>query len=155
MRRAIDHGRSEVYAAERQAFLGTDLEELRPFDDLKQLFEQVTAAEWWTVPAVKLRRSRSDALTSVARFRAGDVPSISLARDQMTTATLIHELAHVLAGLRAGHGPYFRRAHVDLVNCYVGVREGGWLKESYEGFGLSMGSRSWPNPPQRGGPIAL
>jgi hypothetical protein len=155
MRSAVDHGRSEVYAAEMQAFLGTDLEELRPFEELRGLFEQVTSASWWPVAEVKLRKSRSDSFTSVARFRAGDVPSISLARYQMTTATLIHELAHVLAGIMAGHGPVFRRAHVDLTNCWIGVQEGGWLSDAYAGFGLAIGPRHWPDPPQRGGPIAL
>jgi hypothetical protein len=155
MRSRVDHGRSEVYAAERQAFMGTGVEEVRPFDELQQLFAKVVGSPWWPHPVVRLRRSRSDAFSSVARFRAGQAPAISLARDQMTVATLIHELAHVLAGHGAGHGPVFRRAQLDLTACWVGVREAEWLRDAYSGFGLSIGSRHWSTPPSQGGPIAL
>jgi hypothetical protein len=73
----------------------------------------------------------------------------------MTVATLIHELAHVLAGGWAGHGPLFRRAQLDLAACWIGVREAEWLADAYAGFGLGIGERTWSEPPQRGGAIAL
>ena len=155
MKKAVDHGRSEVYAAERQAFMGTRLEELCSFEELQRIFAQVLGAPWWPHPDVRLRRSRSDASSSVARFRAGQAPSISLAKEQMTPATLLHELAHVLAGISAGHGPVFRQAQIDLTGYWAGAREADWLRDAYAGFGLSVGSRHWPTPPQRGGPIAL
>lgn len=155
MSHRADHGRSEVYAAELQAFMGTGLEKVRPFEELQQLFAQVISVSWWPRPDVRLRRSRSDAFSSVARFRDGQAPTISLAKGQMTVATLIHELAHVLAGGWAGHGPLFRRAQLDLTACWIGVREAAWLSDAYAGFGLGIGERAWSEPPQRGGAIAL
>ena len=63
----------------------------------------------------------------------------------MTPATLVHELAHALAGVAAGHGPAFRRAHVDLVGYVFGDTEAGWLLDAYAQMGLEPGSA-------RGGP---
>jgi hypothetical protein len=76
----------------------------------------------------------------------------------MTPATLIHELAHVLAGVAAGHGPVFRRAHVDLAGFAFGDTEAGWLLDAYAAMGLTTGGRHWPTPPVRrgaGGAVAL
>ncbi|MGB1381572.1 MAG: hypothetical protein ACPG7T_06820, partial [Ilumatobacteraceae bacterium] len=57
---------------------------------------------------------------------------------QWTPVTLNHELAHVLAGIDFGHGPEFRRAHVDIVSVALGEEEGGWLLDAYLGFGLAV-----------------
>ena len=76
----------------------------------------------------------------------------------MTRATVLHELAHVLAGVGDGHGPIFRRAHVDLVGYALGVDEAGWLLDAYSAVDLDPGERTWPSPPVRrghGGPIAV
>jgi hypothetical protein len=76
----------------------------------------------------------------------------------MTPATVVHELAHVLAGVERGHGPSFRRAHVDLVGFAFGDEQAGWLLDAYVAVGLAPGERTWPAPPVRpaaGGPIAL
>ena len=83
---------------------------------------------------------------------------VRLAAPQMTAATLVHELAHVLAGVEAGHGPTFRRAHVDLVGYCFGDAEAEWLLDAYAAMGLAPGERTWPSPPVRrgaGGPLAL
>ena len=64
----------------------------------------------------------------------------------MTPATLIHELAHVLAGVDAGHGELFRRAHVDVASFAFGSDRGRWLEAAYAGAGLSLGTRRWPQP---------
>ncbi len=64
----------------------------------------------------------------------------------MTPATVIHELAHVLAGVDAGHGELFRRAHVDLASFAFGSDRGRWLAAAYTDAGLALGTRRWPQP---------
>jgi len=76
----------------------------------------------------------------------------------MTPATLVHELAHVLAGVGSGHGPAFRRAHVDLTGYAFGNTEAEWLLEAYAAMHLTPGPRAWSQPPVRdgcAGPLAL
>jgi hypothetical protein len=76
----------------------------------------------------------------------------------MTPATVLHELAHVLAGIDDGHGEVFRRAHVDLVGYAFGEAPATWLVDAYRGMGLAPGARRWLAPPIRrdtGGPLAL
>jgi hypothetical protein len=69
----------------------------------------------------------------------------------MTPATLVHELAHVLAGVGLGHGPQFRRAHVDLVGFAFGEAEAHWLLDAYAAMQLTPGTRAWPAPHVRAG----
>jgi hypothetical protein len=91
-----------------------------------------------------VRRARSDARSSTTRHTSRT--TIHLAGPQMTPATLIHELAHVLAGVDAGHGELFRRAHVDVANFAFGSDRGSWLDAAYGGAGLTLGTRRWPQP---------
>ncbi|MEQ9163412.1 MAG: hypothetical protein RLN74_11915, partial [Ilumatobacter fluminis] len=103
-------------------------------------------------------KARRDASSSSTRQRGSAAAVVRLAAPQMTPATLLHELAHVLAGVGAGHGERFRRAHVDLVGYAFGDAEAGWLLDAYAAVGLEPGDRTWPAPPVRGGtggPIAL
>lgn len=155
---AADQGRAAVYAAEIAAFEGTSYESLTAFDALVALAAVVTTAAWWPHGPVEVRRARADANSSSARQRGTGAAVVRLAAPQMTSATLVHELAHALAGVAAGHGPRFRRAHVDLVGCVFGDAEAGWLLDAYEQMGLEPGPRGWPPPPVRhgaGGPVAL
>ena len=149
----VDRGRAEVYAAELAAYDGTDLEAVVAFDELVALAERVTSEAWWPAGRVPVRRARSDARSSATRHNARAV--IHLAGPQMTPATLIHELAHVLAGVAAGHGELFRCAHVDLASFAFGSERGHWLAATYAGAGLSVGTRRWPQPPLAGAPVAL
>jgi hypothetical protein len=145
-----------VYAAELAAFDGTDLESLVPLEVLVELAARVTSAAWWPRGSVPVERARADAASSATRL--GVHPVIRLAATQSTCATLIHELAHVLAGVDTGHGPEFRRAHVDLAAAAFGTERAGWLVGAYAAAGLQLGRRRWPPPPaaaSHAGAIAL
>jgi hypothetical protein len=153
-----DDGRAAVYAAEIAAFEGTSHEALAPFDELVALARAITDAKWWPHGDIAVVRARADSETSSARQRGDARPTVRLAAPQMTAATLVHEFAHVLAGVGLGHGPAFRRAHVDLAGYALGDTEGGWLLDAYAAMQLAPGQRTWPKPPVRGswaGPLAL
>ncbi len=150
-----DLGREAVYAAEIAAFEGTSLESLRPFDELLVLAAGVTCAAWWPHGEVEVVSARADARSSSTRQRGSGAPVVRLAAPQLTPATLVHELAHVLAGLGAGHGPVFRRAHVDIASWAFGQDAAGWLLDAYASMRLAPGIRSWPAPPSPGTVIAL
>jgi hypothetical protein len=155
---ATDQGRAAVYAAEIAAFEGTSYESLAALDALQRLAGLVFVADWWPHGEVPILAARRDAGSSTTRQRGGEHPVIRLAAPQLTPATLIHELAHVLAGVASGHGPAFRRAHVDLAGFVFGDTEAGWLLDAYTAMGLSPGNRRWSAPPLRrraGGPVAL
>ena len=161
----MDVGRTEVYAAERVAFDGTDLEEVVPFDTLTAAIADVVDGAWWPGPPVTVRAARSDARSSSARCACaeGAGVTISVARPQCTAATAAHELAHALAGVAAGHGQRFRRAHLDVVSVITNrspiTRRGdlhvAQLREAYNAAGLTIGSRSWPAPPDTDTSFAL
>lgn len=142
-----DRGRTALYAAELAAFDGTSYEVVVPIGALRALAARVVAAPWWPHGDVPVVAARSDAGSSSTRQRGGERPVIRLARPQMTPATLVHELAHVLAGLGDGHGPVFRRAYLDLAAFLWGERQAAWLDDAYRSMGLAPGSRRWPEPP--------
>lgn len=153
-----DIGRESVYAAEIAAFEGTSLESLVLLDDLLELARAVSSADWWPHGPVAVTAARSDAGSSSTRQRGSAAPVIRLAAPQMTEATLVHELAHVLAGVAHGHDGLFRRAHVDLTGFLLGDEPASWLIDAYASMGLAAGRRDWPAPPVRraaGGPVAL
>lgn len=150
--RRADRGRESVYAAEIAAFDGTSHESVVPFDELVTLARHVTTATWWPHGDIDVVPSRADARSSVTHQRGAGAPVVRLAASQTTRATLLHELAHVLAGVGAGHGPLFRRAHLDLVAYALGDGPARWLADAYDSMGLAPGRRSWPEPPVHPGP---
>ena len=155
---SADHGRAAVYAAEIAAFEGTSYEAVTPFADLLALGRLITSAAWWPHGDIEIVPARADAASSSARQRGSGPPVIRLAVPQLTPATVLHEFAHVLAGIGAGHGPVFRRAHVDLAGYAFGDDPATWLVEAYRNMALAPGSRRWLTPPIRreaGGPLAL
>jgi hypothetical protein len=115
------------------------------------LASTITSAAWWPRAAVAVVPARADAGSSSTRQRGSERPVVRLATPQMTPATLVHELAHVLAGVALGHGPEFRRAHVDLVGFAFGEAEAQWLLDAYAAMGVTPGKRAWPAPGVRAG----
>ena len=153
-----DLGRQAVYAAEIAAFDGTSYESIVEFGELVELARTATEASWWPHGEVAVVRARRDASSSSTRQRGSARPVVRLAAPQMTPATVVHELAHVLAGLAAGHGDVFRRAHLDLAGYLFGDAEADWLLDAYAAMGLTPGHRAWPTPTacdDVAGPIAL
>jgi len=153
-----DDGRAAVYAAEIAAFEGTSYETRAPFETLVSLSAMITGAAWWPHAEVAVVRARAGTESSSARQHGRERPVVRLADPQMTPATLIHEFAHVLAGVGTGHGPTFRRAHVDLAGYIFGETEAQWLLDAYASMRLAPGHRAWSTPPVRhgtGGPLAL
>jgi len=153
-----DIGREAVYAAEIAAFEGTRFESVTSYDELVELADLITGASWWTQGEIEVVRTRSDASSSSTRQAGGCRPVVRLAAPQMTSATLVHEFAHVLAGIAHGHDGVFRRAHVDLAGSVLGDEPAVWLLDAYAAMGLEPGSRTWEAPPVRraaGGPVAL
>ena len=152
-----DTGREAVYAAEIAAFEGTSYESLVALDHLISLADRIAVGGWWPLAPARVVAARVDARSSTTRQRGGDDPVIRLAAPQLTEATLVHELAHVLAGVDRGHGGVFRRAHVDIAEVAFGGEPAAWLGDAYGAMGLDLGRRRWPKPPRGdvGGPVAL
>ena len=141
-----DDDRSEVYAAELSAVGGTTLEQQVPLRELHDAAAAIVASAWWPTGPVAIRSARSDARSSRAQDR-GDQVEIRLAAGQHDMATLIHELAHALAGTAAGHGPIFRAAHLDLMSLMAQPADVEWLRLAYAAHGLKVGERRWEQPP--------
>lgn len=151
-----DRGRAALYAAELAAFDGTSYESIVTIGELQAMTRQVVASPWWPHGDVPVVAARSDAGSSSTRQRGNDRPVIRLARPQMTPATVVHELAHVLAGVVHGHGARFRRAYLDLAGFLWGDEPATWLEQAYRAMGLEPGTRAWPEPPaHRAGALPL
>jgi hypothetical protein len=143
-----DRGRAAVYEAEEQAFGGTDLDCSVAFAELVRRVHDLVDGPWWTAaggPPVDVRPARSDAASSTARD-GGGVATVRIAGPQCTTATVAHELAHVLAGVAHGHDARFRAAHVDVAAVLGGATAAAQLQAAYREFDLPVAPRPWPVP---------
>lgn len=149
-----DDGRSEVYAAELSAVGGTTLEQQVSLSELQQAAAAVVLSSWWPTGPVAIGSARSDARSSRAHDRGGRV-EIRLAVGQHDMATLIHELAHALAGTPAAHGPMFRAAHLDLMSLLAQPADVEWLRRAYAAHGLAVGERQWEQPRSAAGQPSL
>lgn len=151
----VDRGRVALYEAELAAFDGTRWEALVPFVDLREQAQEVLEGAWWPGGPVEVRRARRGTRSSSTRSCGGEAV-LSFADNQLTLATLAHELAHALAGGAAGHGPVYRRAYLDLVSVVCGAEPQQWLAQAFASFGLVVGERRWRPPPANGeSPFAL
>ena len=149
-----DDDRSEVYAAELSAVGGTTLEQQVSLRELQNAAASIVTSAWWPTGPVAIRSARSDARSSRAHDRGGQV-EIRFAAGQHDMATLIHELAHALAGTAAGHGPIFRAAHLDLMSLLAEPADVEWLRRAYAAHRLAVGERRWGQPPSAIGQPSL
>ena len=144
-----DRGRAAVAAVEDAAFGGTDADVAVDRDVLPARLGVVVGGPWWQAsgPPVTIDTPRRSTRSSTARSRHGESPvEIRFADDQLTTATLAHELAHALAGVDDGHGESFRAAHIDVTAMLCGAGAGKRLGDAYVAFGLAVGARARPPP---------
>lgn len=157
----VDH--EALYAAERAAFDGTDLEQVVPFAELRARSDDLLCGGWWPGPPVVVKAARSDARSSRSVSTAAGV-ELRLAASQFTVATLAHELAHALAGLDDRHGSTYRRALLDVVEVLTNLDPTDrrstlhveQLAQAFVDADLAVGERQWPAPPAScSGAIAL
>jgi hypothetical protein len=154
-----DDGRSEVYAAEAAAFDGTDLETVRPFEEVSGIIAAVVETAWWPGPPVRVVRARRDSTRSSAGWTGGAETVVRLAAEQITIATAAHELAHALAGPAAGHSPVFLAAYLDVIAVVTNIDlldrrhqlHVEQLRAALDAAGLVVGSRAWRAPPEATG----
>jgi hypothetical protein len=145
---AADRGRAAVAEAELTAFGGTDLESERSVAELAARAAGVVSSPWWTAaggPHVDVAAARASARSSSARGR-GDRVAIRLATGQHDVASLVHELAHALAGVERGHDARFRAALVDVTAVAVGSVAAASLAAALGHLGLPVATRPWPPP---------
>lgn len=119
------------------------------FAAVAELAAEVMASSWWRATgAVRatIERARPSAVSSSARSGDAGPPRIRLAEGQCDRATVAHELAHVLAGIGAGHDGRFRRAEVDLVAWIGGAAAASALSNAFDAFDLALSQRAWPAP---------
>jgi hypothetical protein len=137
-----------VAAAEAAAFGGTAADERRPRDELHRRVAEVVAGGWWATcgPPVRVTTPRRSTRSSSARPLFPGTTEIRLADEQLTLATVAHELAHVLAGVDRGHDEGFRAAYVDLTALLVGDEAAAALVAACAEFGCPAGSRAWAPP---------
>jgi hypothetical protein len=143
-----DDGRTAAYAAEDAAFGGTEFDVDAALDELQAVAARLVAGAWWRscgAPSTRVVAARAGTRSSSARAAGGAV-EVRLAADQLTPATLAHELAHALAGVGHGHDATFRAAHVDVVAMLAGGALGADLAAAYAGVGVPVGDRRWPSP---------
>ena len=163
-----DVGRTEVYGCELAAFDGTDLEDVRPYDEIAAVVQRLVGDAWWPGPSVRVEAARRGAESSathgpMATGAQGSSVLIRFAASQATVATAAHELAHALAGVAHGHDEVYRRAYLDVVEVITNLdptdRRGAThvhqLAEAFAAASLGIGPRSWPAPPDNAGAIAL
>ena len=144
-----DRGRQAVYAAEIAAFEGTSYEVVTSIEPLIELAATITAADWWPRGPIPVVRARVRRIVVVDPATGPRSARRAARRSSDDPATLVHELAHVLAGVGLGHRCVFRRAHVDLVGCAFGEAEAVWLGDAYRSMDLTFGARAWSAPPAR------
>lgn len=144
-----------MYAAEEAAFGGTDLDVAASLDALATVTARIVGGDWWkscSGPAVELVAAAAGVTSSSARSVAGERIVVRLTSDQLTLATLTHELAHAFAGTEHGHDSRFRAALVDLTAVVAGADLALALADRYVDFGVSAGDRAWPPPIRARGP---
>ena len=118
----VDAGRTAVLAAEEIAFGGTTLD--LPVDRVTadRTIAEITAGPWWRScgVVVAVQRPRHGTRSSSARHRPDHV-EIQLSDEQLTRATVAHELAHALATVARRHDEVFRAAYLDVVAVIGGT----------------------------------
>jgi hypothetical protein len=152
----VDRDRQRVYDAEEAAFGGTTMDDRLGWDDVEVLVDAVVADAWWAsiaLPAPRLQRSRADARTSCS-----DGVVIRICTEGQTALTVVHELAHHVAGHLAWpdgvgeptpHGDRFRATALRVATVVSGSSGSDALERSWHSHRLSVADWAWPEPDDR------
>jgi hypothetical protein len=134
-----DRHRQATYDAETAAFDHTAFEIPVGLYGLAKLSVAISRTSWWQARhrgrgAPTLRQARPDSRRSSASTAQW---TIRFCHRHDTVATLTHELAHFSAE-GDGHGPVFRRDHIDLIGLAAGPDASRRLARAYRLAGLAV-----------------
>lgn len=120
---------SEVYAAEQAVVDAAPLRRFSRFRHITAYVQSVTVSPWWSerfpdAPLeVEVLRRSSGATFSAAFCTDDEVGVVALVNGAgWGLETVLHELAHLAAGRRAGHGSTYRTALLALWRHEAGFR---------------------------------
>lgn len=128
-----DLQRQRVYNAEHRVFNENALGIIRfkTLDDIERYVKRVTDSEIWKArggPAkVPVRLKRPNAVKS----HASSDGSISIERNQANSHIILHELAHILAGVDKGHGPEYCDCYLALIREFIGNHTADKLQATF------------------------
>lgn len=103
----------------------------RTVADCQRYVDAIVGSDWWTARCRRTRIVVDDGRGRRYAWARWD-GKIVLPRWARTEETILHELAHHLAGLDANHGPRYRGAHVALVRRFRGPEHARRLVASYD-----------------------
>lgn len=100
--------------------------------DVAHAVDAICQAEDLDTPALSTRRGRR-----VIASADLDTHTLCLARDDVTMATVLHEIAHLACAVDT-HGVLFRDEFVRLCRAHIGVDHAALLHSLYGGCGLEV-----------------
>ena len=133
-----DSQKSRLYAAERDAF---DWGQTIKNEDLQVWLERNVLSRAWFRRRFGNRYIHVDLMRGGGR---GGFGQILLGREARNEWVMLHELAHNLAGTRAGHGPEFAGIYLRLVHHVMGREVAACLRDSYKKHRVRYNMKSWP-----------
>jgi len=133
-----DSQKARLYAAERDAF---DWGQTIPNGELQVWLEKNVLSRAW------FRRRYGNQYIEVSLMRGGGrggYGEIRLGREARNEWVMLHELAHNLAGVNAGHGPEFAGVYLRLVHHVMGREVAACLRDSYKKHRVRYNMKKWP-----------
>jgi putative metallohydrolase (TIGR04338 family) len=139
MGKPVDSQRRKVYAAEAEAFRGTEWTEIigsGSMEEIREYLERITSHQWfkerWPRIGEFILHNGGGGYRSTASFR-GLLPRISVIRDQRNPWTVVHELCHICTwgDQVAAHGREFCAAYLLLVKHYFGADMEKRLRQAF------------------------
>ncbi|MEZ5347809.1 MAG: hypothetical protein R2714_01240 [Microthrixaceae bacterium] len=139
MSSGYDLASRRVYEAEAEALRIVPIRRFSRFAQIETYVQTLVLGQWWseqfpTAPLeVHLERRSSGATYSAAHLPSHDVGVIHLVDGSgWGLETVLHELAHVAAGVGDGHGARFRAALLDLWRREAGIEAWAALRAALE-----------------------
>lgn len=139
-----DYQRDRLYVAERRHYVALDNPCPIGLRDIQGLVDEIVASDWWAerqpvIRRVEVHASRhSGGRSNVRRTATGVVGVIYLCEWARQRGIVLHELAHLLAGVGHRHGPAFARAYLELVERWDSDQAAHQLRQDFWRYNVEV-----------------